>query len=173
VLRDADADIPFVIVSGCIGEESAVALMKEGASDFVMKDKLARLVPVIGRELQDATVRRNIVKHWTRCGERKLLHGITSALGEGVLVLDDCRRLIFMNPEAERLLGWTACELTGLEVHRIIHSLNQDGTPLPESACGVLGVLTGAACTERKMISFCAKTVHRCCVLCRYSDHGG
>lgn len=48
-----------------------------------------------------------------------------------------------MNPEAERLLGWTACELSGKQVHRIIHSLNQDGTPLPESACGGLGVLTG------------------------------
>lgn len=144
VLREMDADIPFVIVSGCIGEESAVALMKEGASDFVMKDKLARLAPVIERELQDATVRREH-RHALEAlrANEKLLHGITSALGEGVLVLDDCRKLIFMNPEAERLLGWTACELAGLEVHRIIHSLNQDGAPLPESACGVLGVLTG------------------------------
>lgn len=142
VLRDADEYIPFVLVSGCIGEESAVALMKEGASDFVMKDKLARLVPAIERELQDATVRREhrTAQDALRANE-KLLKGITSALGEGVLVLDDRGRLIFMNPEAERLLGWAACELTGRKVDQIIHSLNQDGSPLPESAGGVLGAL--------------------------------
>ena len=58
MLRESDEYIPFVIVSGFIGEENAIALMKEGASDFVMKDKLARLAPVIERELQDAAVRR-------------------------------------------------------------------------------------------------------------------
>lgn len=142
VLREADQDIPFIIVSGCIGEESVIALMKEGVSDFVMKDKLARLAPVIERELPEAAMRREHrqAQDALRANE-KLLKGITSALGEGVLVLDDCGRLIFMNPEAERLLGWTACELSGCEVHRVIHSLNQDGTPLPESACGLLGVL--------------------------------
>ena len=57
-LHETDVDIPFVIVSGCIGEEAAIALMKGGASDFVMKDKLGRLGPVIERELKDAVVRQ-------------------------------------------------------------------------------------------------------------------
>lgn len=142
VLREADADIPFVIVSSCIGEESAIALMKEGASDFVMKDKLARLAPVVKRELQDATVRRERRQalEALRANE-KLLRGITSSLGEGLYVLNDSGKLIFMNPEAERLLGWTESELLGQDVHRIIHPQNPDGTPLAESDCGVLGVL--------------------------------
>lgn len=142
VLREADADIPFVIVSSCIGEESAIALMKEGASDFVMKDKLARLAPVVKRELQDATVRRERRQalEALRANE-KLLRGITSSLGEGLYVLNDSGKLIFMNPEAERLLGWAEAELLGQSVHRIIHPQNPDGTPLAESDCGVLGVL--------------------------------
>lgn len=142
VLRETDGDIPFIIVSGCIGEETAIALMKQGASDFVMKDRLGRLAPVIERELQDAAVRREHRRatEALRANE-KLLRGITSSLGEGLYVLNDAGKLIFMNPEAERLLGWSEPELLGKSVHKIIHPQNPDGTPLAESACGVLGVL--------------------------------
>jgi signal transduction histidine kinase len=51
-------DIPFIIVSGHIEEEMAVAAMKSGAHDYIMKDRLARLVPVVERELREAEVRR-------------------------------------------------------------------------------------------------------------------
>lgn len=142
VLRESGADIPFIIVSGCIGEENAIALMKEGASDFVMKDKLARLVPAIERELQDAAARREHRQTQRLLQENeKLLKGITASLGEGIFVLNDSGRLLFMNPEAERLLGWTEDDLFYHEVHQIIHSRKQDGSPFPESDCGVLGVL--------------------------------
>ncbi len=51
-------DLPFIIVSGYIEEESAVAAMKSGAHDYIMKDRLARLVPAVERELRDAETRR-------------------------------------------------------------------------------------------------------------------
>ena len=142
VLREVDLDIPFIIVSGCIGEEIAITLMKQGASDFVMKDNLARLAPVIERELQDATARRErrLALEALRTNE-KLLKGITSSLGEGLYVLNAAGDLIFMNPEAERLLGWTEAELLGKNVHNIIHPQNADSTPLAEADCGVLGAL--------------------------------
>jgi signal transduction histidine kinase len=50
--------VPFIIVSGYIEEETAVAAMKAGAHDYVMKDRLARLLPAVERELRDAEVRR-------------------------------------------------------------------------------------------------------------------
>lgn len=148
VLRETGADIPFIIVSGCIGEERAVALMKEGASDFVMKDKIARLVPVIERELRDAAARREHRQVQQMLHENeKLLRGITTSLGVGLFVLNDSGRLLFMNPEAERLLGWTESELFYQDVYRIIHTPKTDSTPLPESCCGVLGVLRdGGVC---------------------------
>ena len=58
VLKASRADIPFIIVSGTIGEELAVQAMKAGASDYLVKGKLARLIPVVGRELADAQARR-------------------------------------------------------------------------------------------------------------------
>ncbi|OYY45531.1 MAG: hypothetical protein B7Y56_06350 [Gallionellales bacterium 35-53-114] len=142
VLRETDVDTPFIIVSGCIGEESAVALMKEGVSDFVMKDKLARLAPAIERELRDAAVRREHRRSQEALRENeKLLKGITSSMGEGVMVLDEKGRLIFMNPEAEHLLGWQKGELLGKDVRGMIFSQQQDGLPIAASASPVLEVL--------------------------------
>src|SRR5713226_5792151 len=58
MVQEARLDLPFIIVSGAIGEDSAVAAMKDGAHDYLMKGKLARLVPAIERELREADVRR-------------------------------------------------------------------------------------------------------------------
>jgi signal transduction histidine kinase len=58
VLKKHQLDIPFIIVSGHIEEYTAVAAMNAGAHDYIMKDQLARLVPVIERELREAEVRR-------------------------------------------------------------------------------------------------------------------
>ena len=57
VFRSFGLDIPFIFVSGTIGEETAVEAMKAGASDYVMKQNLARLVPALERELEQATIR--------------------------------------------------------------------------------------------------------------------
>ncbi len=58
VLRESGKDIPFIVVSGSIGEETAVSLMKAGASDFFLKDRITRLGAAIERELREAEVRR-------------------------------------------------------------------------------------------------------------------
>jgi PAS domain S-box-containing protein len=58
LLRDRQLDVPFIVVSGQIGEEIAVALMRAGANDFVLKDSLARLLPAVTRELREAEERR-------------------------------------------------------------------------------------------------------------------
>jgi signal transduction histidine kinase len=58
IVRESDPDLPFVIVSGAIGEEVAVELMRSGANDYLMKDRLARLVPSVGAALDGAAARR-------------------------------------------------------------------------------------------------------------------
>ena len=58
VLHESGLDLPFIIISGKIGEDLAVAAMKSGASDYLMKGKLARLGPVLERELREAEERR-------------------------------------------------------------------------------------------------------------------
>ena len=58
VAKQVDLDLPFIIVSGTIGEEMAVEAMRAGAHDYVLKGKLARLVPIVERELRDSERRR-------------------------------------------------------------------------------------------------------------------
>lgn len=53
IAREIEPDLPFIIVSGTLGDEKAVEVLKLGASDYVLKDRLGRLVPAIERALQD------------------------------------------------------------------------------------------------------------------------
>jgi PAS domain S-box-containing protein len=61
VLQVSGVDIPFLLVSGAIGEETAIAAMKAGAHDYIFKGNLARLNPAIERELKEAEIRRKQV----------------------------------------------------------------------------------------------------------------
>lgn len=57
ITQQMGLDIPFIIVSGSIGEEVAVDAMRTGAHDYLMKDNIARLLPAINRELREAQMR--------------------------------------------------------------------------------------------------------------------
>jgi PAS domain S-box-containing protein len=110
VYKELGLDIPFIVVSGQIGEEQAVKLIKAGAHDFVMKHRLANLAPTVERELlaaQQRSVRKRaeatiaflaaIVQH---CEE--------AIVGE---TLDGC--IVSWNAGAERLYGYSAPEVIG------------------------------------------------------------
>ena len=59
MVKARDTDLPFIFVSGTIGEDAAVAAMKSGAHDYIMKGNLKRLLPAIERELREAQERRD------------------------------------------------------------------------------------------------------------------
>jgi diguanylate cyclase (GGDEF)-like protein/PAS domain S-box-containing protein len=58
VVKESGLDLPFILISGQINEETAVAAMKAGAHDYITKGKMARLIPAIERELKEAEIRR-------------------------------------------------------------------------------------------------------------------
>jgi two-component sensor histidine kinase len=58
LLHESGLDIPFIVVSGAMGEDLAVAMMRAGAQDYLLKDDLARLAPAVEREIRDARTRR-------------------------------------------------------------------------------------------------------------------
>jgi two-component sensor histidine kinase len=58
LLQKSGLDIPFIVVSGAIGEELTAAIMKAGAHDYLLKDDMARLAPAVEREIRDARTRR-------------------------------------------------------------------------------------------------------------------
>ena len=58
LLRELGYDLPFIVVSGKIGEDAAVEIMKAGANDYLTKEDMSRLCPAIEREVREAEVRR-------------------------------------------------------------------------------------------------------------------
>ena len=57
ILREAGRSTPFIIVTGSIAEETAVAILKQGADDFLLKDRLTRLGPAVSSALQQQRLR--------------------------------------------------------------------------------------------------------------------
>jgi diguanylate cyclase (GGDEF)-like protein/PAS domain S-box-containing protein len=117
VVTGRKLDIPFILVSGAIGEETAVFAMKSGAHDYMMKQDLGRLVPVIRRELAEAEVRRarRLAEANLRSSEA-LLHSIVNTAADGIIVIDGTGMLEFVNAAIERMFGWKPPELIGRNV---------------------------------------------------------
>ncbi len=106
ILRERELDIPFIIVSGAIGEETAAEAMAAGAGDYVMKDSMRRLVPAIERELREAATRAT-----RRQAERALheseqrLRSVMDNVVDAIVTVDSDGCIEDLNPAAARLFG--------------------------------------------------------------------
>jgi two-component system, NarL family, sensor histidine kinase UhpB len=116
LLQEKGYDLPFIIVSGHIDEDTAVASMKAGAHDYVMKDRLTRLVPAIERELQEAEVRRarnQSQKQFKQ--EQTFRHAIERSIPSGIVAVDREGRHTYVNAAFSEMVGWSAQELIDSE----------------------------------------------------------
>jgi PAS domain S-box-containing protein len=102
-LKASGLDIPFLVISGTVGEETAVAALKSGAHDFLTKDKLARLIPAIERELRDAEARRS----------RREAESRYQLLVERLPIIvymspvDNIQSISYVSPQIQTILGYT------------------------------------------------------------------
>ena len=112
-------DIPFISVSGAVGEETVAELIKAGAHDYVMKSNLARLVPAVKRELRAAQERR----------DRRQTEAASAYLASIVQFCDDAiigktldGTVVSWNTGAERLYGYSAAEMIGRSISVLVPS---------------------------------------------------
>lgn len=121
VLKDSGLDLPFIVVSGNIGEDLAVNMMRAGAQDYLLKDKLARLAPAVQRELAEADSRRK-----RRKAERAMLegqaqlHGIINSAMDAIITIDEAQRVVVFNPAAEAMFQCSSQEVVGTSIERFI-----------------------------------------------------
>ncbi len=111
VLQDIKIDIPFIIVSGAIGEDTAVAAMKSGAHDFLMKDKLAKLVVAIEREIREAKIRqeKKTADEMLKKSEENFRHSLdNSPLGIRIVSADG--KTLYANQEVLKIYGFDSIE---------------------------------------------------------------
>ncbi len=127
LLRATERDLPFIIVSGTIGEEVAVEAMRAGAHDYVLKDRLARLVPAVEREMREAAVRA------ARAAERAALDAsearyrrIVETTSQGVWMLDASGKTTFVNERMASMLGYTREELAALPASSVIDVFSRE-----------------------------------------------
>ena len=124
LLRDSGLDVPFIIVSGTIGEEKAVAAMKAGASDYVSKDNLKRLVPVIEREVREAAGRRE--RHRTEAALRASEVSYSTLVEHspvGIYRSNTEGRFLSVNAALVRMLGYaSAAEVLQLDMARDVYT---------------------------------------------------
>jgi signal transduction histidine kinase len=116
-LQSVRPEIPLIVVSGSIGEDAAVEAMRAGADDYVMKSRLARLVPAIQRSLRAAEVRRSRADAETRFRESEARLRALAANVPGILLQIDlgahgaAPRILYASEGATRLLELSPADM--------------------------------------------------------------
>jgi PAS domain S-box-containing protein len=113
-------DTPFIFLSGTIGEDAAVEALKNGATDYVIKDRMSRLVPVIRRALQ--AVRESKIRKETARKLREQAELLDKAR-DAICVTDIEGRITYSNQSAERLFRWTGAKAEGQLLSELLSKL--------------------------------------------------
>jgi phosphoserine phosphatase RsbU/P len=141
IVREIAPELPFIIVSGSVGEELAVRAMKDGAHDFFLKDRLDRLPSAVEREVREARLRaeRREALERLRASEEQL-KGIFEQVIVGIVQLDRDGRFTLVNQKFAHIVGRTTEELTRMREHDITH---------PDDLPAVAPLFERASRTER------------------------
>jgi PAS domain S-box-containing protein len=147
LLKETNIYIPLIIISGTIGEETAIECMRSGAHDYIIKNRLSRLCPAIARELEEAEVRnkQRQAENALRESETKL-QAIFDKVGTGIFIIDTDTQIITEANQA-------AIEMTGLSKERIIGQIcNSLVCPALAGKCPVKDLGQSIHQSERKLL---------------------
>jgi PAS domain S-box-containing protein len=117
LLRELGQDIPFIVVSGKVGEDAAVEVMKAGADDYLTKENMSRLCPAIERELREAEVRRGRERAERALSRSEDRWGrLVEQAADAIFVHDLEGNFVDVNRQACESLGYERDELLGMSV---------------------------------------------------------
>ncbi|MFW5995306.1 MAG: PAS domain S-box protein, partial [Spirochaetia bacterium] len=131
IVRASGTYTPVIIVTGTLGEETAVELMKEGVTDYVLKDRLTRLPEALRRAVAENEQRRARMQAETEAASHRarLAHLFTSSL-DGILVVGARGEIVDVNPAAGDILGYEAEEMVGMSWVSIVEDTRDSPLPL-------------------------------------------
>ncbi len=117
VLQTRQPDVPVILVSGSVGEERAVELLKQGVWDFVLKDNLTRLVPAIERGLRDAAGRRERKRDAAALRASEARYRILfDRANDGIFLLSADGKLVAVNESLARMHGYSVAEMSQINL---------------------------------------------------------
>jgi diguanylate cyclase (GGDEF)-like protein/PAS domain S-box-containing protein len=121
LMKERDIDIPFLIVSEALGEETAIRAMKAGAQNCIPRASLVRLCPILERELREAQVRRERRHAQKALSESELrFRTLAESAPDAILTVDAVGTLLFANRTAENLFGYAIAALIGQPITSLI-----------------------------------------------------
>ncbi|MEH2039881.1 hybrid sensor histidine kinase/response regulator [Nostoc sp.] len=117
IARNRCPEIPFIFVSAVLGEELAIEALKNGATDYVLKQRLGRLVPSVQRALREAKERgkRKQAEESLQKSEAKYRRIVDTSY-EGIWMIDSETRTEFVNQRISQMLGYPAEEILGRSI---------------------------------------------------------
>ncbi|MCI0330899.1 MAG: PAS domain S-box protein [candidate division Zixibacteria bacterium] len=114
IVQEVGVDLPFIVVSGSIGEDIAVEAMRSGAHDYIMKNNMTRLAAAVERELRQAEGRHLKYKAEMALKEtNQTLWALIKSSPLAIVTVDLQRNVTMWNPAAERMFGWNEKEVLG------------------------------------------------------------
>lgn len=148
-LRNAHRpEIPFIIVSGTIGEETAVEAMRLGATDYLLKDRLTRLGPAINRALEEGRLRR---ERANALESLRLFRALVDQSSDAFEVIDlNSNRFIDINEQECRELGYSRAELLTMGVADVDPTIDPPTWAAFANRLRVAGQITGEGIHRRK-----------------------
>lgn len=154
IVREHDPDLPFVLVSGTISEEAAVEVMKAGAQDYLLKDNLRRLAPVVYRELREAEIRRQrkAAEAALRASEQRFRALLENSY-DGIVLLNAEGEVLYASPAIMPILGYGETELRGSQALELVH---------PDDLSGIAATLMELVQTPgaRRLVRYRARHKH-------------
>ena len=134
LLRGSGLDIPFILVSGIVGEEAAISAIKEGADDYVMKDRLGHLDSAVPHALESKRLRaeRRQAAEALRASEAFARNLIRSSL-DMIIAVDHERRIVEFNEAAQQAFGYSHEEILGQPVD-LLYAEPSEGLAVNRSA---------------------------------------
>ncbi len=142
VLRQKGLDSPLILVSGALGEESAVDCIKRGATDYVLKNNLARLPFAVERALEDRRLRDERARAQAALRkEEERFRALIENSADGIVLIDALGSIIFTSHANNHILGYTAEERLGKNIFELLHP--EDG-PRIKKVFGALVLRPGS-----------------------------
>jgi PAS domain S-box-containing protein len=147
VVRAHDPDMPFVVVSGTVGEDVAVEMMRAGANDYVMKDNLTRLPAAVTRELREADERR--ARRWAEAQLRRLSLAVEQ--GPGIVIVTNAEgRVEYVNRRFTEVTGFEPQDVVGTPAYLLAEPLDPSARAALQEALGSGAWWRGEALARRK-----------------------
>jgi len=142
VLKESNIDIPLIVVTGTIGEETAAECMRLGAQDYIMKENLSRLCPAIARELEDARVRNKEKQAEEDLKESENKYRLSfENVTDVIYTIDNDLNISSVSPSVERLLGYKPQDFIGQPVTNLGYILAPES--LDQAMADISFVLKG------------------------------